>query len=340
MRDLDRFADAVLGVVKSVGDRLSARITALEQRALVKGDPGDRGERGERGEKGEKGEPGERGSDGKDADPEQVTALQAQVDLLQGELATAKALIAELHAKSLEPQPDVSALVAEQVTKAMAELPVPEPGKPGKDGTSVTLEDVVPVIASEVQKAVSAMPPPKDGVGLTGALIDHDGHLVLTLSDGTTKTLSKVTGRDGKDVDQGEVMKFLLGEVAKLPAPKDGAPGKDGQDGVGFDDMTEAVDETGRPVIKFVKGDRVKTFPIPGLVDRGVWRPDTAYVKGDGVTFGGSFFIAQVENPAGKPEESPDWRLAVKRGREGKAGLNGKDGAPGKDGKPGRDGKW
>ena len=60
------------------------------------------------------------------------------------------------------------------------------------------------------------------------------------------------------------------------------------------------------------------------------------YAKGDGVTFGGSLFIAQTDAPAGKPEETPDWRLAVKRGREGKPGPKGIDG---KDGKPENEGR-
>jgi hypothetical protein len=35
------------------------------------------------------------------------------------------------------------------------------------------------------------------------------------------------------------------------------------------------------------------------------------------VTFGGQWYIAQTKTKA-KPGESPDWRLAVRRGRDGK----------------------
>jgi hypothetical protein len=52
--------------------------------------------------------------------------------------------------------------------------------------------------------------------------------------------------------------------------------------------------------------------------DMGVWGEGRSYLKGDGVTWGGSFWIAQ-DDTADKPEASAkSWRLAVKRGRDGK----------------------
>ena len=57
---------------------------------------------------------------------------------------------------------------------------------------------------------------------------------------------------------------------------------------------------------------------MPAVIDRGVYRDTEAYAKGDGVTWGGSYFIAQKQAPEGKPGESDSWRLAVKRGRDGK----------------------
>jgi hypothetical protein len=71
-------------------------------------------------------------------------------------------------------------------------------------------------------------------------------------------------------------------------------------------------------------------------IDRGVYREGTAYERGDSVTWGGSSFIAQRAT-TGKPEVSEDWRLSVKRGRDGKPGVPGKAGEPGKPGRPGRD---
>jgi integrin beta 3 len=78
------------------------------------------------------------------------------------------------------------------------------------------------------------------------------------------------------------------------------------------------------------------TFHVPTVIDRGVYRADESYQRGDGVTWAGSFWIAQKDTSA-KPD-APDggWRLAVKRGRDGK---DGKDGAPGEQGKEGPRGR-
>jgi hypothetical protein len=54
----------------------------------------------------------------------------------------------------------------------------------------------------------------------------------------------------------------------------------------------------------------------PTIIDCGVWC-DGRFASGSLVTFKGSAFIAQCDTSA-KPEESRDWRLAVKRGRDGK----------------------
>ena len=76
--------------------------------------------------------------------------------------------------------------------------------------------------------------------------------------------------------------------------------------------------------------------PGPLVLDAGVYKPDVAYVRGDGVTWRGSLWIAQCDTSA-EPEKSRDWRLAVKRGRDGKDGATGPRGEKGEPGKDGRD---
>lgn len=135
-------------------------------------------------------------------------------------------------------------------------------------------------------------------VGVANALIDSDGVLVLTLSDGTLCRLGRVHGKDGD-------------------------PGKDGKDGLGYEDL-EVVQTTERDcVIRFVRGEDKKEFPlrIAGFVDRGVYKPDAQYQKGDGVTWGGCLWLAQRDTTNEKPNAGSDsWRLAVKCGRDGKDG--------------------
>lgn len=64
-------------------------------------------------------------------------------------------------------------------------------------------------------------------------------------------------------------------------------------------------------------GETAHEIKTATVLDAGIWKDGTAYVAGDGVTWGGSFFIAQAATTA-KPGGSDDWRLAVKRGNDGK----------------------
>lgn len=133
-----------------------------------------------------------------------------------------------------------------------------------------------------------------DPVSVKSALIDRAGDLILTMSDGTTKNMGPVVGKDGE-------------------------PGKDG---LGFDDLAVDYDGEKTVTLKFTKGETVKEFPfvMPIVIDRGVYREACEYKAGDAVTWGGSIWIAQ-KNTAAKPDTGADWRLSVKRGRDGKDGV-------------------
>lgn len=140
----------------------------------------------------------------------------------------------------------------------------------------------------------------KDGSSLIGMLIDREGRLVATLTDGATRDLGEVVGKDGRDGQNGT----------------DGAPGRDG---LGFDDLDLVSDERG-VFLRWTKGDVVKEFRLPIVIDRGVYKAEKTYGPGDGVTWAGSFWIAQAETSE-KPDSGKGWRLAVKRGHDGKDGV-------------------
>jgi hypothetical protein len=241
------------------------------------------------------------GKDGKDVEIEQIRALvQSAVDALppaqpgrDADPELVRSLVANAVAAIDLPKPrdgkDADpAVVKALVDQAVAALPPPAPGK------SVTVDDVAPLIRGEVARsvadAVAAIPPAKDGVGAAGAVIDRSGSLVLTLSD-------------GKMVDLGRV------------------DGKDGLDGTGPEDMTVELLPDGRTVkFVFAKGEKEYAFqvPFPIVLDRGVFKEGTAYEHGDAVTFGGSLWIAQRATGE-KPEgTNSGWRLAVKKGRDGR----------------------
>jgi len=188
--------------------------------------------------------------------------------------------------------------------------PCGDVGAPGADGKDALPEMVASMVVEEVDKRMQEIPLPKDGIdgkdgkdgiGVADALIDRDNGLVVTLTDGRVKSLGTVVGRDGVD-------------------GKDGAPGAPG---LGFDDMTEELADDGRTIIRrYSRGDQTKEFrfTFPVVIDRGVFKEGTAYEAGDGVSFGGSFWIAQASTKE-RPGTSDAFRLAVKKGRDGRDGV-------------------
>ena len=144
-------------------------------------------------------------------------------------------------------------------------------------------------------------------------------------------------GVAGKDADPALIERMVAAAVAKLPAAingKDGPPGRDGQpgvpgrdgspgsDGLGIEDAEIDYDGERTIIVRLSRGDRVKESKIvlPIVIDRGVWQA-RAFERGDGVSWKGSFWIARRDTSASPAEGSRDWRLAVKRGRDGRDAI-------------------
>lgn len=322
MRHLELIADGVIATVKEfVAGALAGvmkRVGDVEERlaAIAPAAKGEKGEPGQPGEKGEPGEPGKEGAPGKDA-----AVDREALELL------CRTLVAEIP-KPRDGEPgksvsieEVAPLIAGEVAKAVAALPPPAAGKDGVSPEPVTIAGL---LRPELQKLVDAIPRPKDGEPGKSFTIDEAAAL-----------LEPMVGEWALNFER-RAQDVLLAAVERIPKPQDGEPG------LGFDDMTIEDDGHGLVTLRFARGDSVVThqMQIPWPEDRGVWKaePDEGpYRRGNGVTWDGSWFIAQKSDPQGKPGESADWRLAVKRGREGKPGLPGKSGDPGKPGADGRD---
>lgn len=97
----------------------------------------------------------------------------------------------------------------------------------------------------------------------------------------------------------------------RMPAPKDG---KDGRDSLPLESI-EVLQEGRNVTLKL--GDVERTIKLDTVIDRGVWAQQD-YEKGDAVSYGGSLWIAQEDAPDGAPGTTKGWRLAVKKGRDGK----------------------
>jgi len=113
----------------------------------------------------------------------------------------------------------------------------------------------------------------------------------VTLTNGETRNLGPVVGKDGD-------------------------PGKPG---IGFEDI-DLLDTDEGVILRFMRGEDVKDFRLPIIIDRGVYKEGRTYRPGDGVTWGGSFWICQEET-TDKPDSGKGFRLAVKKGRDGRDGV-------------------
>lgn len=202
-------------------------------------------------------------------------------------------LIAEA-IKALPEIPDAEELrriADEAATEAVKALPAPEKGDPGE----VDMDAVKTLVEQAAKTAVEALPKPqdgKDGLGLANALIDRDGCLVVTFSDGSDKNLGRVIGKDGEDGKDGHT--FTLDDFDIIP-------------------LDERTIKMG-----FTHGEVMHSFELamPALIYRGVFKEGETYAKGDMVTWAGSIWHCDNDT-SGKPD-GEDWTLAVKRGRDGK----------------------
>lgn len=144
-------------------------------------------------------------------------------------------------------------------------------------------------------------PAGEDGVGLAGAMIDRDGNLQVTKTNGEAIPLGPVIGKDGRD-------------------------GRDGADGLGFDDLDVEYDGERTFTFKWQRGSVVKTksFHVPTVIDRGYWREGTKAEAGDAMTHDGTLWIATKATSDKPCRESDAWRIGARKGRDGLQGPPGK----------------
>lgn len=240
----------------------------------------------------------------------------ADMDALKDHLAElVKAIPAPVDGQSVTVD-DVAPLIREEVAKAVADVP------PAKDGQSVTAEDVRPLLAELVESAVKALPQPEPGKDADmDALRAHLGELVKGIQLPAVPTVDEVAAtfeRRFSDLTlswERQARDTFDKAADRMPVPKDG------RDALDLEAFDMAIGEDGRTVtVKLQAGDALieKSVKIPAVIDRGVYGAEKAYEQGDGTTYGGCYWIAQKDAPEGVPGASADWRLAVKKGRDGK----------------------
>lgn len=206
--------------------------------------------------------------------------------------------------------------------------------------------------------AVESMPTPKDGArgekgdigadgrGIADAVIDNAGNLVLTFTDGATKSLGRVVGRDGAPGEKGADGR----DGAPGEKGADGAPGEKGARGEGVRDAI--IDAGGNLVLTFTDGatkslgrvvgesfadfsmeylpdtheiamratcagvTKSLRYPAGGIRALGYWREGKSAKAGEAVSLGGCLYIARKDTRSKPSYDNPDWFLAVQRGRD------------------------
>ncbi len=273
--------------------------------------------------------------DGKDYDP---AVLKQAVDDAVAALPPAQ------DGKSVTPE-DVRPLLQELVTAAVGEIPVPRDGKdydpavlkqavddavaalpPAQDGKSVTPEDVRPLLQELVTAAVGEIPVPRDGK-------DYDPAVLKQAVDDAVAALPPA--QDGRDALQLEIQPFIdegksytRGSYAThnggLWRAYEKTHGMRGWecivDGVSDVDISMNGQRNFIVTVNRASGaSEKKSFDIPTMVYRGVFKSGDEYLPGDTVTWGGSLWHCD-EQTQDKPGEagSKGWTLAAKRGRDGR----------------------
>lgn len=233
--------------------------------------------------------------------------------------ALARAAASLVTVPELPVMPDFDALV----TAAVEAIPVPEPAK------SLTPEDVQPLLERLLKEVVAEIPAP------TAPQLPDIGALVNEAVAALPVPEPARHGENGRDALQLEVSPFIDGNKSyprgsyathagglwRAYEKTHGMRGweclVDGLAGVEIDNSDERNFTV--TVTRASGATESKTFSLPTLIYRGVFKAGEEYQPGDTVTWGGSMWHCD-EASTDKPGEtgSKGWTLATKRGRDGR----------------------
>lgn len=203
---------------------------------------------------------------------------------------------------------DKIAAIVKRVDEIEARAPEKgERGEPGRDAEPVDIADVARAcavlpelrtvidlcVAEAVQEHMRANPPARgekgdkgdSGIGLAGMLINRDGSLIATTSDGRVHDLGVVQGKDALAVD----------------------------------DIAATFDIERGIVLTLGAGERKKelSVKVPVLRHIGFWQSGMTADEGNTTTHNGSLWIATRATRQEPGYQSTDWTLAARKGADG-----------------------
>lgn len=203
-----------------------------------------------------------------------------------------------------------------------------DPVEFGKAMGAIVKEATAPLLQrlDMLEKQLAALPKPENGKDADmEALRAHLGELVKSvqpaapLPSPSVEEIAAAFERRFSDLSLSwdrQARDTFEKAADRMPKPKDG------RDALALEHFDLTLSEDGRTVtVKMQAGETVveKSVKIAAVIDREIFKHDGAYEKGDGVSYGGSFWIAKCDDPKGVPGSGEtDWRCAVKKGRDGK----------------------
>jgi len=223
---------------------------------------------------------------------EAVAPLQKRIGELEVDLKKARDVDETLIAHRIEERvrmalaPVVQKMAEDAAVEYLVEHPAPAgvDGAPGKDGAPGA-DGKAGANGVDGQKGA-------DGLGLAGAMIDRDGALQITLTNGEVKSLGVVVGKDGSN----------------------------GADGLSLDGFEmEYLPESHEISVKATAAGRVKElrYPAGGIRPGGYWREGTKAQPNEAWVHDGSLWIAKTATAAKPESRSEDWIIAARKGRDG-----------------------
>lgn len=249
----------------------------------------------------------EKGADGKNGAT--IEELLPTIDIVVSDFT--KKAIEEIKAL-------VDSRVSEKTNELFQKIPMPKDGVDGKngaDGTSVSINDLMPHINKLMADLAAEIPKPKDGI---------DGQ----------------NGKDAADINILPDIDFSKSYPRGTWAAHNGGlyksfaatSGERGWDCVVNGIASVDIERTGdrEITVKIVdsKGTAInKKFETNDVIYRGIYdeKIDDSYCVGDMVTCGGSVWYCLTKNPSRPSDANRNWKLAVKKGRDGRDGRDGID---------------
>lgn len=223
----------------------------------------------------------------------------------------------------------VEDMVVKEVREAIEKLPPPQPGKDA-DESAITER-----VMKAMREAVAAIPRPKDGESV------HPDTVKRMVVESVREEVARIpVPRDGRDAAQLSILPGIdsaKSYPAGTWATHNGGlwtsvrktdPFTDDAAAAGWLSVVDGI-----AGVAVVQQENLRTYEwvsvtssglktvvpctTPSLIWRDVWKAGE-FERGDAVTWSGSVWHCQVEKTTAKPGESPDWKLMVKAGRDGR----------------------